>query len=107
MTSADPPTDPTDPDRKPWVAPKIVTTVDNEIDGTIICGRLTEAGIRHHLSGIAGRARGGVRNVYVEESDLDRAREILKESEGFSEAELARLSEEALQRVADDQATEQ
>src|SRR6202035_579444 len=52
----------------------------------------------------AGGARvalGSGRDILVEEEDLARAQEILKEDdEGFDEEELARLSEEAGRRAA-------
>jgi hypothetical protein len=40
--------------------------------------------------------------VYVEERDLDRAREALEADEGFSDEELARLSDEAGRAAPDE-----
>jgi hypothetical protein len=82
---------------------KIVTTVGNEAEAEMVGERLSEAGIRYS----ARLAGGGItlgaaapRDVYVEEQDLDRAREVLEADEGFSEEELARLSDEAGQGSA-------
>jgi hypothetical protein len=76
---------------------KVVTTATDEMQQSIILGRLTEAGI-HCMGSGGGRRRGatGARDVYVRASDLERARALLKEDEApFDEDELARLSEEA------------
>jgi len=61
---------------------RILTTVDNEFEAAVVCGRLEDAGIRsmQQLSnrGAAGRiGGGGARDVYVEQQDLDRAHEAL------------------------------
>jgi hypothetical protein len=78
---------------------KILTSVSTTAEADIIVALLQEAGI--HV--IPQRATGGpewgfsgARDVWVEESDLERAREVLKADEGaFSDEELTRLSEEA------------
>jgi hypothetical protein len=78
---------------------KIVATVANEAEAEMVCGRLSDAGIR----AISQRTIGGPewgwsggRYVYVSEADLDRATALLESEEGsFSEDELARLSDEA------------
>ncbi len=78
--------------------PKIVTTVSNEAEAEMVAERLSEAGIRHMSRPASGGIRLGAaaaRDVYVEAQDLDRAREVLKVDEGFSEEELARMSDEA------------
>ncbi|MGA2320293.1 MAG: DUF2007 domain-containing protein [Solirubrobacteraceae bacterium] len=78
--------------------PKIVTTVSNEAEAEMVAERLSEAGIRHMTRTASGGIRLGAaaaRDVYVEEQDLDRAREVLNVDQGFSEEELARLSDEA------------
>jgi hypothetical protein len=85
--------------------PKIVTTVSNEAEAEMVAERLSEAGIRHMTRTASGGIRLGVaaaRDVYVEEQDLDRAREVLKLDEGFSEEELARLSDEAGEAALDE-----
>ncbi len=77
---------------------KIVTTVSNEAEAEMVAERLWEAGIRFSVRLASGGIRLGAaaaRDVCVEEQDLDRAREALKADEGFSEEELARLSDEA------------
>jgi Putative prokaryotic signal transducing protein len=87
---------------------KIVTTASNELEASLVVGRLTEAGIHCICSGgsfgqvgvVYGIVAGG-RSVYVEERDFARAREVLKADEGdFDEEELARLSEEAGKEAA-------
>ncbi len=80
---------------------KIVTSVASEPEAELVVERLSEAGI----SAIAQRAIGGpqwgysgARDVFVGEQDLERARELLASEEGsFSDEELGRLSEEAIQ----------
>jgi hypothetical protein len=85
---------------------KIVTTVGSAPEAALVCGRLTEAGIRamQQRGGGGGRwGAGGARDVYVEEQDLGRAREVLKADKGgFSDEELALLSEEAGRAAAED-----
>jgi hypothetical protein len=76
----------------------VVTTATDEMQQSLVLGRLSEAGIRCKGGG-ANNPRfgaGGPRDVYVYAADLERARAVLKEDEGgFDEDELARLSEEA------------
>jgi Putative prokaryotic signal transducing protein len=77
---------------------KIVATATDEMQKTLIMGRLSEAGI-HCMGGAPERGwatTGRARDIYVRAADLERAREVLKADEGgFDEDELARLSEEA------------
>ncbi len=78
--------------------PKIVTTVGNEAEAEMVAERLSEAGIEHSSRVASGGIRLGAaaaRDVYVPAKDFDRAVEVLKVDEGFSEDELARLSEQA------------
>jgi len=61
---------------------KVLTTVENEFEADMVVGLLSDAGIRSMQqlgnSGIGGRVGGGgMREIYVAESDLDRAREVL------------------------------
>jgi hypothetical protein len=72
-------------------------TVANEFEADMILSRLAEAGVRAVQEGPLGpRAEGfGTRDIYVEEIDLDRAREALEAAEDISEEELAELSEAA------------
>jgi hypothetical protein len=80
---------------------KIVTAVASEPEAELVVARLQAAGI----SAIAQRTIGGpewgfsgARDVFVGEDDLERAHEVLASEEGtFSDEELGRLSEEAVQ----------
>jgi hypothetical protein len=80
---------------------KIITSVASEPEAELVIERLQAAGI----SAIAQRTIGGpswgfsgARDVFVDEQDLERAREVLSADEGsFSDEELGRLSEEAVQ----------
>lgn len=81
---------------------KFLATATDDLQESLIAGRLAEAGIhcmssRQMSSHQLIRAGVGARcDVYVRANDLERARAVLKEDEGgFDEAELARLSEEA------------
>jgi hypothetical protein len=77
---------------------RVVTTATDEIQQSIIIGRLSDAGIHCMGSGaqLPRRGAAGPRDVYVRAADLERARALLKEDEGsFDEDELAHLSEEA------------
>jgi hypothetical protein len=77
---------------------RVVTTATDEMQQSLILGRLAEAGI-HCMGGGSNLPRfgaGSPHDVYVYAADLERARAVLKEDEGgFDEDELARLSEEA------------
>jgi hypothetical protein len=83
---------------------RILTTVSNEAEGEMVAERLSEAGIRFSVRLAGGGIRLGAaaaRDVYVEQQDLDRALEVLEVDEGFSDEELARLSDEAGQAAQD------
>ena len=76
----------------------MVTSVSSEPEAALISARLSEAGIQAISQRSIGGPEWGVsgaRDVYVEEHDLVRAREVLKTDEGVSEDELADLSEAA------------
>ncbi len=78
--------------------PKIVTSVGNEAEAEMVAERLSEAGIEHSSRIASGGIRLGAaaaRDIYVQAKDFDRAVEVLKIDEGFSDEELARLSEQA------------
>jgi len=82
-----------------------VTTASNEAEAEMVAERLSAAGIRHMARMASGGIRLGAaaaRDVYVDAQDLDRAREVLKVDEGFSEEELARLSDEAGEAALDE-----
>jgi len=74
-----------------------LVTASNEFEAEIIRERLAEAGIIAVVErNIGPRAyAGGHRDVFVEEDDLERAREVLKAVEDVDEDELTRLSEES------------
>jgi hypothetical protein len=64
---------------------KVVASASNEFEADMVCGLLSDAGIRsiQRLSGagVAGRfGGGGARDVLVAEADFDRARDVLNES---------------------------
>jgi hypothetical protein len=76
-----------------------VASAQSEPEAEMICARLSEAGIRAVSKRNIGADNpefgvGGSRNVYVEEGLAARAREALSVPE-FSDAELAKLSEQA------------
>ncbi len=80
---------------------EIVTTVNNDLEATVVRGRLSEASI-HSMMQPSNRGGtwnpAGARDVLVADGDLERAREVLKEDEAISEEELLReeeLSEQA------------
>jgi hypothetical protein len=69
----------------------VVTTVNNELEATVVCGRLSEAGIQsmQRPSAQGGTWNpAGARDVCVAGPDLDRAREVLRADERMSEDEL-------------------
>jgi hypothetical protein len=84
---------------------KVVAGAANQPQAELIVGRLAEIGIaavsQLSLSNPEMGASGG-RMVYVEERDVERARELLAVDEPpFSDEELARLSEEAGRQALD------
>jgi hypothetical protein len=84
---------------------KLLTSVRSEPEAALVSARLSEAGIQAiYQRSIGGPEWGvsGARDVYVEEHDLVRARELLKADEGVSEAELADLSDAASSKLEDD-----
>ena len=78
---------------------KVVATAANEAEAEMIRDRLLSEGVQAISQRTIGGPEwggSGARSVYVNETDLDRARAVLGANEGaFSEDELARLSEEA------------
>jgi hypothetical protein len=77
---------------------KVVASVSSEPESELMAARLSEAGIQAiSQRSIGGPQWGysGARDIYVEEADLGRAREVLKADEGVSEDELADLSDAA------------
>src|SRR5207237_4374296 len=83
---------------------KVLTSVRSEPEAALVSARLSEAGIQAiNQRSIGGPEWGvsGARDVYVEEHDLDRAREVLRADEGVSEDQLADLSDAAAARLKD------
>ena len=80
----------------------VAATAMNVAEADLICQRLAEAGIvaitQRSIGGPEWGGSGG-QYVYVETADLARAREILGAAGDISEAELARLSDEAAEPV--------
>ncbi len=63
---------------------KVAAGASNEMQAAMICGLLSDAGIRNLTkpgtgSRGLGWAAGGHRWIYVEEADLERAREVLRD----------------------------
>jgi hypothetical protein len=80
------------------MAARLLTTVSNEAEAHMLLERLSEAGVRAWPSGLP---QFPARDIYVEEADLERAREALQAA-GLSEAELVQAEEEdaAARRLA-------
>ena len=78
---------------------KVVATAANQAEGELITARLSQAGIgaiEQRASGNPEFGGTGARYIYVQASELDRARALLAIDEPpFTDDELARLSEEA------------
>ncbi len=75
---------------------EIVATVHNDLEATVVRGRLSEAGIQsmQQPSNSGGTWNpAGARDVCVAAADLERARAVLEEDEGISEEELVREEE--------------
>ncbi len=70
---------------------KYLMTVNNETEAHVVLRRLNDAGIRGYPQGVV---RLPQRDIYVEDADLDRARDLLKADEGISEDELIQAAEE-------------
>ena len=82
---------------------KVLISTGSPVEQSLLLARLSDPGIPCMRG--AGGARvvlGSGRDILVEEEDLARAREILKEEDGgFDEEELAHLSEEAGRQTAE------
>jgi len=78
---------------------RVAATAANEAEAELIVQRLAEAGITASSQRTIGGPEwgpSGSQYIYVESAERDKAREILKRTEGISEEELARLSEQPL-----------
>ncbi len=77
---------------------RYLTNAANTFEADIVCARLAAAGIPAQIQAFTeGGINGG--SIYVEEKDLDRARETLKTAESISEEELIKLSEHSTQHA--------
>jgi hypothetical protein len=76
---------------------KLLTTVSSRPESDLISARLREAGIEAVAKGgpLSAEASGlGPHDIYVEDADLGRARDVLQAHEGISEDELVKAEEE-------------
>jgi hypothetical protein len=76
--------------------PRHLTTPRNEIEADIILSRLREAGISGWESNSLGGPQGsaGPRDIYVDDADVERAREVLRAAQDVDEGELEELAED-------------
>jgi hypothetical protein len=76
---------------------QVVAAAANEPEADLIVQRLAQAGISATSQRTIGSAEWGTSGsqyIYVEAAQHERARELLKATEGISEEQLARLSEQ-------------
>jgi hypothetical protein len=75
---------------------KLLTTASNASEAEIISARLAEAGIQAIVPGgdLPQLGAGGAGAIYIEDEDLDRAREAMKAAESISEDELIQAEEQ-------------
>jgi hypothetical protein len=76
---------------------KLPTTVNSRPDSDLICARLQEAGIDAVAKGgpLSAEASGlGPHDIYVEDAELARARDVPSAQEDISEDELVKAEEE-------------
>jgi hypothetical protein len=80
---------------------RFLTSAPNEFVADMIYQRLTEAGVQPLSIGSEARPASldGGRDIYVEDQDLDRARQILRRAESVSEQELSDESQGAVQQA--------
>jgi hypothetical protein len=77
---------------------QVAASAANAAEAELIVQRLAEAGIAATSQRTIGGPEwgpSGSQFIYVEAAQRDRAREILQATEGISDEELARLSEQA------------
>jgi hypothetical protein len=79
-----------------------VTTASNEFEADIILGRLEEAGIHawesNSLGGPAGSA--GPRDIYVEDAEVEKAKEALRQAQDVDAQDIESLAEDGVDRDA-------
>jgi hypothetical protein len=77
---------------------EIAATASSGAEADLICQRLAEAGIQatsqRSIGGPEWGTSGG-QYVYVESTQLDRARELLAAGSGISDEDLAKMAEDA------------
>jgi hypothetical protein len=77
---------------------QVVAAASNEPEADLIVQRLAQAGISATSQRTIGSAEWGTSGsqyIYVEATQRERAREVLMATEGISEEQLARLSEQS------------
>ena len=79
---------------------RIVATTPGEAEAEIACARLADVGIRSFHKRNSGDdvphyGPRGARDIYVDERDAQRARDLLRRTDEFSEQELAELATSA------------
>jgi Putative prokaryotic signal transducing protein len=74
---------------------QFLITASSAFEAEIVCSRLREAGIEPLWQGSEMPRSGEIvmRDIYVEDDELERAKQVLAEAEDFDEEELIRLSE--------------
>jgi hypothetical protein len=81
---------------------QLVASALNESEAEMICGRLSDAAIvstlQRSAASVVHMGRGGTREVYVEDGDANRARELLAVPK-ISDDELAELSMRAFEEI--------
>ena len=80
---------------------RLLTSAPNEFVADMICQRLMEGGVQVLPVGTSARpaSLGGGRDIYVEDADLERAREILRDAESLSDEDLSEATEGAVQQT--------
>jgi hypothetical protein len=73
---------------------RCLTTVGNEQEARIVLAHLADARIHAWPSGPPLTEGVATRDIYVEDVDLDRARQVLKEAESVSEDELIQAEQD-------------
>lgn len=74
---------------------QFLITASSAFEAEIVCSRLREAGIEPLWQGSEMPRSGEIvmRDIYVEDDDVERAKKVLAEAQDFDEEELIRLSE--------------
>jgi hypothetical protein len=77
---------------------RYLTSVSNAFEAEMVLGRLADAGIHAAQQGtlVLGQPGGtaGAQDIYVEDEDIDRAREALRVAESVTEDELVQAEED-------------